>query len=81
LGFLFPDETGALRVHTSYVGLPPKAQRTLRLPSGQGPTSWVFQPGRPVVVSDVRLNPIHLDLPQRRAPRWMRRYGRKHASA
>ena len=56
LGFLFPDENGALKVHTSYVGLSPDLQRTLRVQPGQGLTGWVFKTGKPIVVPDVRRN-------------------------
>lgn len=54
LGFLFPDETGALHAHASYVGLSPEARRTLRFRPGQGLAGWVFQTGKPIVVPDVR---------------------------
>jgi signal transduction histidine kinase len=60
LGFLFPDETRALRVHASYVGLSPQMQRTLRLPPGKGLSGWAFETGRPVVVPDVRLDPRYI---------------------
>jgi signal transduction histidine kinase len=54
LGFLFPDENGALKAHTSYVGLAPDLQRSLRVQPGQGLTGWVFKTGKPIVVPDVR---------------------------
>lgn len=56
LGFLFPDENGALQAHTSYVGLSSELERTLGVRPGQGLTGWVFQTGNPIVVPDVRQN-------------------------
>jgi len=53
LGFLFPDETGALRVHPSYRGLSPQVKDSLRMLPGQGLTGWVFQTGKPIVVPNV----------------------------
>ena len=60
LGFLFPDENGALKAHTSYVGLSPDLQRTLRVQPGQGLTGRVFKTGKPIVVPDVRQNSQYL---------------------
>jgi signal transduction histidine kinase len=57
LGFLFPDESGDLRVHPSYKGLSSEVKESLRLSSGQGLTGWVFQTGKPVVTPDVRQSP------------------------
>ncbi len=62
LGFLFPDESGALKAHTSYVGLSPDLQRTLRVQPGQGLTGWVFKTGKPIVVPDVRQNSQYLKM-------------------
>ena len=53
-GFLFPDETGALRVHDSYIGISPEAKRETRIQPGMGVTGLVFQTGQPIIVPDVR---------------------------
>lgn len=54
LGFLFPDETGTLRVHASYVGLSPELKRSMRFQPGKGIVGRVAQTGQPFVVPDVR---------------------------
>lgn len=61
LGFLFPDETGALRAHSSYRGLSPQVKDSLRMLPGQGLTGWVFQTGQPIVVPDIRQDPHYFE--------------------
>ena len=61
LGFLFPDETGALRAHDSYTGMSPEDKREKRIQPGTGITGWVFQTGQPIIVPDVRQEPHYIE--------------------
>jgi PAS domain S-box-containing protein len=63
LGFLFPDETGALKVHPSYFGAPPDVKLNARFLPGQGITGAVFQSGQPIIVPDVRQDPRFIEGP------------------
>ena len=59
LGFLFPDETGALRFHLSYQGTS-EAPDSASLQPGEGITGWAFQTGKPILVPDVRQDPRYI---------------------
>jgi len=61
LGFLFADETGALQLHASYVGMSPKFGRMIRIQPGQGIAGWVAQTGQPVVVPDTTQDPHYVE--------------------
>jgi signal transduction histidine kinase len=61
LGFLFTDETGALQLHASYVGMSPKLGRVIRIQPSQGITGWVAQTGQPVVVPDTTQDPHYIE--------------------
>ena len=61
LGFLFPDESGALKVHPSYFGVPPDVKLNARFLPGQGITGTVFQSGQPIIVPDVRQDPRFIE--------------------
>ena len=61
LGFLFPDETGALQMHPSYCGLSVELRQALRLQPGEGLTGWAFQRAQAVVVSNVRQDPRYVE--------------------
>ena len=64
LGFLFADETGALQLHPSYVGMSPKLGRVIRIQPGQGLAGWVAQTGQPVVVPDTTQDPHYIEASQ-----------------
>ena len=61
LGFLFADETGALQLHASYVGMSRKLGRVIRIQPGQGIVGWVAQTGQPVVVPDTTQAPHYIE--------------------
>ena len=61
LGFLFADETGALQLHASYVGMSPTLGRVVRIQPGQGIVGWVAQTGQPVVVPDTTQDPRYIE--------------------
>jgi PAS domain S-box-containing protein len=61
LGFLFPDEIGALQVHDSYVGLSAGMKRLIRFQPGDGVVGWVAQTGQPLVLPDVRHDPRYIE--------------------
>jgi PAS domain S-box-containing protein len=61
LGFLFADETGALQLHPSYVGMSPKLGCVIRIQPGQGLAGWVAQTGQPVVVPDTMQNSHYIE--------------------
>jgi len=54
LGFLFPDEIGALRIHESCIGVSPEIKHKVRILPGTGITGRVFETGQSIVVPDVR---------------------------
>jgi signal transduction histidine kinase/SAM-dependent methyltransferase len=62
LGFLFPDEVGALRIHESSIGVSPEIRHKVRILPGTGITGWVFETGQSILIPDVRNEPRYIEV-------------------